>query len=117
MDPELRELFELKDDNNEKGDRKPPEQNVLRHATIRLAVFIAGTIVFGIAMSQAKGWGALGILMYMMIFHAVCLLFIIIETPILKSNNKPALANVNIIFIVILLLIYGISAISIFGAN
>lgn len=106
MSPELRELFEIKQD-DEKSSH-PIRQNVLIHVFIRLGVIILGTIGFGIAASNASGWGALGYAFYMMIFHALWLLFLIIETIVLQSSEKYKLRNANSILIGILLLIYGI---------
>ncbi|WP_185288612.1 hypothetical protein [Chryseobacterium lactis] len=106
MNPELRELFEIKQD-DEKNSR-PVNQNILIHIFIRLGVIILGTIGFGIAASNASGWGALGYAFYMMIFHALWLLFLIIETIVLQSSEKYRLRNVNFILIGALLLIYGI---------
>lgn len=107
MNPELRELFEIKQDDN-KSSRPVVKQNVLIHVFIRLGVIILGTIGFGIAASNASGWGALGYAFYMMIFHALWLLFLIIETIVLQSSGKYKLRNANSILIGILLLIYGI---------
>ncbi|MET3037824.1 hypothetical protein ABXT08_17130 [Chryseobacterium sp. NRRL B-14859] len=113
MNSELRELFEIKED--EEKPNKPVSQNVGAHVVIRLAVIVLATIAFFFAMSQAQGWGALGIALYMVMFHALWLLFIIIETVVLQSNGKLKLRNVNLIFIGVLLFIYGIGAIMIFG--
>ena len=106
MNPELRELFEIKQD-DEKNSR-PVNQNILIHVFIRLGVIILGTIGFGIAASKENGWGVLGYVFYMMIFHGLWLLFLIIETIVLQSSEKYKLRNVNFIFIGVLLLIYGI---------
>lgn len=106
MSPELRELFEIKQD--DKKSNRPVNQNVLLHVFIRLGIVILGTIGFAIAMSQASGWGAYGYLFYMLIFHGLWLLFLIIETIVLQNNEKHKLRNVNFILIGILLLIYGI---------
>jgi hypothetical protein len=62
MSPELRELFEIKQGNEKKAE--PGGQNVTRHILIRLAVLIFGTVVFAIAMSQAKGWDGLAYLIF-----------------------------------------------------
>ncbi|NIF04970.1 hypothetical protein F3J23_05900 [Chryseobacterium sp. Tr-659] len=113
MNPELRELFEIKQD--DENNNKPVRQNVGTHIGIRLAVIILGTIGFFIGMIQAKGWGALGIAFFMMIFHALWLLFIIIETAVLQSNGKFKLRNVNLIFIAILLFIYALGALIFLG--
>jgi hypothetical protein len=115
MNPEFRELFEIKQDDKE--NNLPAHEDVKKHIIIRLAVFILGSIVFFIGMSQAKGWDALGWLFFMMIFHAVWLLFIIIEAVILQGNGKSKLRNVNLIFTGVLLLIYGIGAALLFGGT
>jgi len=115
MNRELRELFEIKQD--EEKNIQPADQNVKNHILIRLAALIFGSIVFFIAMTQAKGWDVLGYLFFMMIFHAVWLLFIIIEMAILQSNEKLKLRNVNLTFTLILLLIYGIGAAVILGGS
>lgn len=106
MSPELRELFEIRQD--EEKSSRPVRQNVLIHVFIRLGMIILGTIGFGIAASKANGWGALGYAFYMMIFHALWILFLIIETIVLQSSEKYRLRNVNFILIGVLLLIYGI---------
>lgn len=106
MNPELRELFEIKQD--EEKNKKPSHQNIWKHILIRLSVVVLGTIVFFIIMSKASGWGAFGFAVYMLIFHVLWLLFIFIEAIVLQSNEKYQLRNVNFIFIGILLLIYGI---------
>ncbi|PWN71734.1 hypothetical protein C1631_003680 [Chryseobacterium phosphatilyticum] len=115
MSPELRELFEIKQD----GDKKalPSNQNVTRHILIRLAVLISGTIVFSIAMTEAKGWDGLAYLIFMMIFHGLWFLFIIIETTVLQSKNKLKLRNINLIFAGSILLLYGIAAALFFGGS
>lgn len=112
MSPELRELFEINEE--KKKNNLPARQNVTAHVLIRLAVLIFGTIAFSIAMSLASGWGVLGVAIYMVIFHSLWLLFIIIEAIVLQSNEKLKLRNVNLIFSGTLLLIYGIAAIMIF---
>ncbi|KXH84489.1 hypothetical protein [Chryseobacterium kwangjuense] len=115
MSPELRELFEIKQEAESKKTGQPASQNVANHLLIRLGIIIAGTIAFGVAISESKGWDGLGLLILMAAFHAVWLLFIIIETAILQSRNKFVLRNINLIFILILLLIYGIGGIFLFG--
>lgn len=107
MNPELRELFEIKQDDR-KNSRPVVKQNVLLHVFIRLGIVILGTVIFSIAMSQASGWGAYGYLFYMLIFHGLWLTFLIIETIVLQSSGKYKLRNANSILIGILLLIYGI---------
>ncbi|MDR6923619.1 MULTISPECIES: hypothetical protein [Chryseobacterium] len=108
MDPELKELFELKDEKEETGTPKIPEQNVIKHVLIRLAVLIVGTIGFGIAMSQEQGWGVMGYLLFMMAFHAIWAIFMIIEALVLQSNKKLILRNTNFALIAGLLFIYGL---------
>ncbi|WP_061084683.1 hypothetical protein [Chryseobacterium indologenes] len=115
MSPELRELFEIKQGNEKKAE--PGGQNVTRHILIRLAVLIFGTVVFAIAMSQAKGWDGLAYLIFMMIFHGLWFLFIIIEATVLQSKDKLALRNVNLIFAGSILMIYGIAAALFFGGS
>ena len=108
MDPELKELFELKDEKEETGIPKTPEQNVVKHILIRIAVLIAGTIGFGIAMGEERGWGVLGYLLFMMVFHALWAIIMLIEALVLQSNNKLILRNTNFGLIVSLLFIYGL---------
>ncbi|PKF75905.1 hypothetical protein [Chryseobacterium sp. PMSZPI] len=108
MNPELRELFEIKQDDEK--NNQPTNQNVTTHIITRLALIIFGTLGFVIAMTQAKGWDALGYFFFMMIFHAVWLLFIIIETIFLQGSGKVKLRNVNLVFISVLLIIYGIGS-------
>lgn len=115
MNSELRELFEIKQEDENKKTGQPVRQNVAGHILIRLGFIIAGTIFFGIIISNSKGWDGIGLLFLMIIFHAVWLLFIIIEAVILQSRNKLVLRNINLIFILILLLIYGIGGIFLFG--
>ncbi|GEN69671.1 MULTISPECIES: hypothetical protein [Chryseobacterium] len=115
MNRELRELFEIKQD--EEKSIQPTGQNVKKHILIRLAVLIFGSVAFLIAMSQAKGWDVLGYLFLMMIFHAVWLLFIIIEMVILQGSEKLKLRNVNLIFTLVLLLIYGIGSAVVFSGS
>ncbi|MFP3831591.1 hypothetical protein [Chryseobacterium sp. SIMBA_028] len=112
MSPELRTLFEIKEE--KKKNNPPARQNVGTHVLIRLAVLILGTIAFSIAMSLASGWAILGIAIYIVIFHSVWFLFILIEAIVLQSNEKLKLRNANLILSGILLLIYGIAAIMIF---
>ncbi|WES99126.1 hypothetical protein P2W68_05785 [Chryseobacterium arthrosphaerae] len=106
MSPELRELFEIRQD--EEKSRQPSQRNIWKHIIIRLAVIVAGTIVFFIIMSKASGWGAFGFALYMLIFHVLWFLFIFIEAIVLQNNEKYKLRNVNFIFMGILLLLYGI---------
>ncbi|WP_300689937.1 hypothetical protein [Chryseobacterium sp.] len=115
MSPELRELFEIKQD--EETNKQPNNQNAINHILIRLAVIISGTIVFVIAMSRAKGWDGLAYLIFMMAFHGLWFLFIVIETVVLENKGKSRLRNVNLIFIGVLLLIYGIGAALLFGGS
>ncbi|MDQ0781977.1 hypothetical protein [Chryseobacterium sp. W4I1] len=118
MNSELRELFEIKQDDGKKKISKPDpgDQNVKKHITNRLAVFILGTICFVIAINTGKGsWEEVAFLIFMAIFHAIWLLFIIIEAVVLQSKKKFALRNINLIFILILLLTYFISGIFLFG--
>lgn len=115
MSPELRELFEIKQ--NEENNKQPVSQNVTNHIVIRLAVIVFGSIIFLIAMSQAEGWGGLIFVFSMMIFHALWLLFIIIEAVILQGNGKFKLRNVNLIFTGTLLLLYSIGAALLFGGS
>ncbi len=42
MNPELRDLFEIKQ--NEEKSRQPSQQNVWRHIIIRLAVIVPGLL-------------------------------------------------------------------------
>lgn len=108
MDPELKELFELKDEKEETGIPKTPEQNVVKHVLIRLAVLIAGTVGFGIAMNDEYGLGAVGYLLFMLVFHVLWAVIMIIEALVLQSNNKLILRNTNLGLIVGLLFIYGL---------
>lgn len=74
---------------------------------------IIGTLTFAIVINVAKGWDGLALLMAA--FHAVWLLFIIVEAVILQNRKKFMLRNINLIFVVILLLIYGVGGIFLFG--
>ncbi|WP_106917564.1 hypothetical protein [Chryseobacterium aurantiacum] len=112
MSPELRELFEIKEE--KKKNNPPARQNVTNHVLIRLVVLIFGTIAFSFAMSEASGWAVLGVAIYMVAFHSLWFLFILIETIVLQSNEKLKLRNANLTLSGILLLIYGIAAIMIF---
>lgn len=112
MSPELRELFEIKEE--KKKNNPPARQNVGTHVSIRLTIIILGTIAFFIAMSEASGWGVLGVAIYMVIFHSLWFLFILIEAIVLQSIEKLKLRNANLTLSGILLLIYGIAAIMIF---
>nr|WP_315032339.1 hypothetical protein [uncultured Chryseobacterium sp.] len=115
MNRELKDLFEIKQD--ETKTSKPVSQNVKTHIAIRLGVLILGTIVFFIAMNEAKGWDGLAYLIFMMVFHGLWFLFIIIETTVLQSKGKLVLRNINLIFVCALLLIYGITAAVFFGGS
>ncbi|MGG5207814.1 hypothetical protein ACQWU4_02620 [Chryseobacterium sp. MIQD13] len=118
MNPELRELFEIKQEDKEKDKKisKVTDQNVKSHITTRLAVFILGTICFVIAINEEKGgWEEIAFLIFMAIFHGLWLLFIIIEAVILQRKKKFILRNINLAFILILLLTYFISGIFLFG--
>lgn len=118
MNSELKELFEIKQDDVKKKISKPDpgDQNVKKHITNRLAVFIFGTICFVIAVNAGKGgWEAIAFLIFMAIFHAIWLLFIIIETVVLHNRKKFILRNINLIFILVLLSTYFISGIFLFG--
>ncbi|AZA83875.1 hypothetical protein C1637_13415 [Chryseobacterium lactis] len=108
MNPELRELFEIK---QEDGNKKPiTDHNVKKHIVIRLAVLVSGSIVFFIGMNEAKGWDGLGWFFFMMIFHALWLLFIIIEAVVLQGNGKTKLRDINVIFSIALIVLYAIGA-------
>lgn len=115
MSPELRELFEIKQEDKEKTVSQPTDQNVTNHILIRLAVLFTGTLGFSFLINGADGWGALAMVIFMAIFHAVWLLYIIIEAVILQSKKKLMLRNINLVFILILLLIYSIGGIFLFG--
>lgn len=116
MNSELRELFEIKqEDQNKKISQPPSDQNMIDHMIVRLAVIIIVTLVFGIAINEAKGWDGLALLMLMAVFHTVCLIFMIVEAVILHNRKKFILRNVNLVFILILLLIYGIGGIFLVG--
>ncbi|WP_223607690.1 hypothetical protein [Chryseobacterium sp. OSA05B] len=115
MNQELKELFEIKQEDKEKKVSQPTDQNVTNHILIRLAVMIIGTLGFGIAVNESQGWEGLALLIFMAIFHGVWLLYIIIEAVILQNKKKFILRNINLIFILILLLIYGIGGIFLFG--
>lgn len=108
MNPELRELFEIKE---EPEQRKPAQQNVILHVIIRLGILLAGSLLFLVMMIQAKGWDGLGFLVYAMIFHFAWFVFLVIETLILESRNKSKLRNVNLIFISLFLIFYGVIAV------
>ncbi|KFF21819.1 hypothetical protein [Chryseobacterium sp. JM1] len=115
MSPELRKLFEIKQEDEEKKISQPTDQNVKNHILIRLAVLITGTLGFAFLINGAEGWGAVALVIFMAIFHGIWLLYIIIETMILQSKKKFILRNINLVFILILLLIYGIGSIFLFG--
>ncbi|MDP9959894.1 hypothetical protein [Chryseobacterium lathyri] len=118
MNSELKELFEIKqeDKGKEKKTGKITDQNVKKHIATRLAVFILGTICFVIAIIEGKGgWEEVAFLILMAIFHAIWLLFIIIEAVVLHSKKKLALRDTNLIFILVLVLTYCISGIFLFG--
>ncbi|KPE50738.1 hypothetical protein [Chryseobacterium indologenes] len=108
MNPELKELFELKDEKEETGVPKTPEQNVVKHVLIRLSVLIAGTVGFGIAMHDEYGLGAVGYLLFMMAFHALWAIIMFIEALVLQSNKKLILRNTNFVLIAGLLFMYGL---------
>ncbi|REC76359.1 hypothetical protein DRF60_13400 [Chryseobacterium elymi] len=118
MNSELKELFEIKQEDKDKDKKisKPTDQNIKKHITTRLAVFILGTICFVIAIMEGKGvWEEIAFLIYMALFHAIWLLFIIIEALVLHCNKKLTLRNTNLIFILVLVLTYFISGIFLFG--
>lgn len=117
MSPELRELFEIKQEDGNRKTSTPADQNVKKHLTTRLAVFILGTICFIIAINAGGkgGWEEIAFLIFMALFHAAWLLFIIIEIVILQTRKKLILRNINLVFIVILVLTYFISGIFLFG--
>lgn len=115
MNSELRELFEIKQEDEQKKTGPPADQNAASHILIRLTVMIIGTLAFAIVINDAKGWDGLALLILMAVFHAVWLLFIIVEAVILQNKKKFTLRNINLIFILVLLLIYGIGGIFLFG--
>ncbi|MCT2564230.1 hypothetical protein [Chryseobacterium herbae] len=117
MNKELRELFEIKQEDKEKKVSQPTDQNIKNHILIRLAVVIIGTLgfVFLININESQGWEVVALLIFMAIFHAIWLLYIIIEAMILQSKKEFILRNINLVFILILLLIYGIGGIFLFG--
>lgn len=113
MDNELRELFEIKEDHKIKVSEK--KQNVLQHILIRLAIFIAGTIGFTAVILSVSGWDVLGYLIIMFVFHVVWFVCILFETFILHINEKYILRNANLIFLAVVLILYGIAYIAIFN--
>lgn len=113
MNPEIRELLEIKSDNEDKITQS--NQNVLIHTLIRLGVLVVITIGIINAADLGRGSDIFGYLLSIVIFHGVWFIYIIIETIILNSNKKAKLRNVNLIFIGIILLVYLPVFIIIFG--
>lgn len=114
MDNELRELFEIKEDDHTifVSEKKP---NTAKHILIRLAIFIAGTIGFTAVIFNANGWDVLGYLIIMFAFHAIWFFCILIEALILHINNKYILRNANLKFSAVVLILYCIAYIAIFN--
>ncbi|MGC5743685.1 hypothetical protein [Chryseobacterium sp. NFX27] len=113
MNNELRELFEIKEDDKISVSEK--KQNILKHVLIRLAIFIAGTAGFTAVIVSANGWDVLGYLIIMFAFHGVWFVGILIETFILHINGKYILRNANLIFLAVVLTLYCIAYIAIFN--
>ncbi|KFF01547.1 hypothetical protein [Chryseobacterium luteum] len=113
MDKELRNLFEIKED--DKINVSENKQNILKHILIRLAIFIAGTIGFTAVIFSVSGWDVLGYLIIMFAFHVVWFVCILIEALILHVNGKYILRNANLIFSVVILILYCIAYIAIFN--
>ncbi|MGK6340882.1 hypothetical protein ACMGDK_01505 [Chryseobacterium sp. DT-3] len=114
MDHELKELFEIKEDDNKVfvSEEKP---NIVKHILIRLAILIAGTIGFIVVVFNANGWDVLGYLIFMFAFHAVWFVCILIEAFILNINKKYILRNTNLICTAVILVLYCIAYIAIFN--
>ncbi|MDQ0064548.1 hypothetical protein [Chryseobacterium lathyri] len=114
MDNELRELFEIKEDDHIifVSEEKP---NIAKHILIRLAIFIAGTIGFAAVILSASGWDVLGYLIIMFAFHIIWFIGILIETFILHINKKYILRNANLIFLAVVLILYCIAYIAVFN--
>ena len=113
MDKELKELFEIKED--EKILVSEEKQDTRKHILIRLGILIAGTIGFIVIILNSNGWDVLGYLIFMFAFHAVWLVGILIETFILHINKKYILRNTNLIFTAVMLVLYCIGYITVFN--
>ena len=113
MDKELRELFEIKEDEKILVSKEKPD--IVKHILIRLGILIAGTIGFIIVILNANGWDVLGYLIFMFGFHALWLVCILIESFILHINKKYILRNTNLIFTAAMLVLYCIGYITVFN--
>mgnify|MGYP001087764424 CR=1 FL=1 len=113
MDKELRELFEIKEDEKILVSEEKP--NIAKHILIRLSIFIAGTIGFTVIILNSSGWDVLGYLIFMFAFHVIWFIGILIETFILHINKKYILQNTNLIFLAAVVIFYCIAYIAVFN--
>ncbi|UWX61646.1 hypothetical protein N0B40_05045 [Chryseobacterium oranimense] len=113
MDQELRDLFEIKEDEKILVSEEKPD--IIKHILIRVGILVAGTIGFTVVILNASGWDVLGYLIFMFAFHAVWFVGILIESIILYINRKYILRNTNLIFTAAMLVLYCIGYITVFN--
>ena len=105
---EINELFNLKDSNTPLNILVE-DQNVFKHITKRVGIFLAVlALLFSGAAMIDDDYVMLGAIIISAGLTLILLLFLLIESFILFSKKKEILANSNLIFIGIAILIVGV---------